>query len=396
MWESSVVQVFNFNIQRQRQLPNFWKSWFNLVVAALILVGFPSSSIEPSAGQPQPVCQSADGLNRFGINEILGWPGLYTTQRLETSIGLMADAGIGWARTNWAWKDLQPKQGPFDYTHLDDVDRVAAEHHIQVLPILTAVPAWSATAPDQLKAKYGNLSPVDRYRPANIEDWLRYVQNVVKRYGAADDAPGSPRIKYWEVWNEENIPEFWPPTPNPVEYLALLKATYQTIKAADPTAKVVLGGLANAGINSDGSNYLQSLYDLGGVSYFDVVSIHYYSAPMYGVAPVQHAVESVRAIMDSHGDRGKPLWLTEIGWSDTASSGGTATKDEIATFLKAVYTAPLPADLIFWYNFRNIFANSPDPEHNFGLVNADFTPKPAYNAYKSLTTSCITKPTSDS
>jgi hypothetical protein len=54
----------------------------------------------------------------------------------------------------------------------------------------------------------------------------------------------------------------------------LLKATYRAIKAADPTARVVVGGLANGGLNPDGSSYLQALYDLGGAPYFDAVSIH--------------------------------------------------------------------------------------------------------------------------
>jgi hypothetical protein len=51
-------------------------------------------------------------------------------------------------------------------------------------------------------------------------------------------------------------------------------------------------------------------------------------------------------------------------------------------------TAPLPADLIFWYNFRNIFPNSSDVEHNFGLVNADLTPKPSFKAYEALAQPC--------
>jgi hypothetical protein len=63
----------------------------------------------------------------------------------------------------------------------------------------------------------------------------------------------------------------------------------------------------------------------------------------------------------------------------------------MATFVTAVYTTPLPVDLIFWYNFRNIFPDSPDAEHNFGLVNADYTPKPAFKAYQSLSAACAGK-----
>ncbi|MHB8626619.1 MAG: GH39 family glycosyl hydrolase [Aggregatilineales bacterium] len=362
------------------------------LIAVLIFIGLTSLPVPLAAIQTQATCSSPSGVNRFGVNEVLGWPGLYPPTRLELSLGLMEEAEIGWARVNWAWKDLQPQNGAFDYSHLDAVARVAAEHHIQLLPILTAVPAWASTAPDQLKAQYGNLSPVDRYRPKDMTDWLQYVRNVVERYdgNGVNDAPGSPRINYWEVWNEPNIGLFWPPTPNAAEYLALLKATYQAIKATDPTAKVVLGGLANAGFNADGSSYLQTLYDLGGAPYFDVVSIHLYSYPPLGIAPVVKTVDSVRSLMDAHGDKDKPLWLTEIGWSDAPNAWGapTVSQDDVAAFLKAVYDAPLPADVIFWYNFRNIFANSPDVEHNFGLINANFTPKPAFKVYKALAAAC--------
>jgi hypothetical protein len=376
----------------RRRLRAGWR-WRNAgIVAGLICTSIALFSLFSGNAQTQVPCRSASGLNRFGVNEVLGWPGLYPPERLERSLGMMAAAGMGWVRLNWAWKDLQPQPGPFDYAHLDSVAWIAAEHHVQLLPILMAVPAWSSTAPEQLKAERGDLSPVDRYRPKNSADWLRYVTSVVERYdgdGLAD-APGSPRMSYWEVWNEPNIPQFWPPRPDATEYLTLLKTTYQATKVADPTARVVLGGLANGGFNADGSSYLQALYSLGGARYFDVVSIHIYSHPDQGIGPVLKQMEAVRAIMDRHGDRDKPLWLTEIGWSDAPDTGGapTVSQDEMAAFVKAVYTALLPAEVIFWYNFRNIFPNSTDPEHNFGLVNADFSPKPAFRAYEALAAPC--------
>lgn len=364
------------------------------LVAVLILAGVGVLSFRPYIAET-PICRSASGLNRFGVNEVLGWPDLYPPARLERALSIMADAGIGWVRVNWAWKDLQPDDGPFDFAHLDDVARIAAEHHIQLLPILTAVPAWSSTAPEQLKAERGSLSPVDRYRPAKIADWLNYVRTAIQHYDSLYDSLRVPRIKYWEVWNEPNIPDFWPPSPDAAEYLAMLRATYQAIKAVNPEAQVVLGGLANGGLNSDGSSYLKNLYDLGGGSFFDVVSIHVYSHPRYGVGPVEKSVNAVRAEMDAHGDKNKPLWLTEIGWSDAPDAWGAPTVDqnEVASFLKAVYASPMPADVIFWYNFRNIFANSPDAEHNFGLVNADFSAKPAFTAFKALAVPCARQDT---
>ena len=38
----------------------------------------------------------------------------------------------------------------------------------------------------------------------------------------------------------------------------------------------------------------------------------------------------------------------------------------------------------FWYEFQNPRVGQIDKEHNFGLVHSDLTPKPAYQAYKTL------------
>jgi hypothetical protein len=374
------------------QLTNTKVQWSIFSIALLIFMGTRLFPVHSEDALTPRNCESASGLNRFGVNEPLGWPSLYPPERLERSLSAMAEAGIGWVRLNWAWKDIQPQEHILDYAHLDDIARIAAEHQIEILPILMTVPAWSSTAPDELKAARGSLSPVDRYQPADINDWLAYVRNAVERYDGdgIDDAPGSPRMDYWEVWNEPNISPFWPPAPSAAEYLAFLMATHQAIREADPTVKVILGGLANAGFNGDGSSYLQDLYELGAAPYFDVVSIHIYSYPEHGAGPVLSIVERVRALMDTNGDTGKPLWLTEIGWSDAPNAWGapTVSQDTMATYVSDVLSAPLPVDLIFWYNFRNIFPNSTEVEHNFGLIHADYTPKPAFEAYARFSAGC--------
>ncbi len=343
--------------------------------------------------QESPICQQGDTSNRYGVVAHLSWRFLYSAQDIAHALDLMAETGIGWVRLNWTWKDMQPEPGPFRYDQFDTVARLADERGINLLPILTAVPAWASTAPETLKAARGNLSPVDRYRPADESDWLTYVQNVVERYDGdgLDDAPGSPRVGYWEVWNEPNIPAFWPPKPDVEEYVNLLAATHEIIAAADPTATVVLGGLSGSGVHADGSGFLPDLYAAGGDAYFDVVSIHIYVHPTRGsAAHVQALVGATRAVMDGRDDIEKPLWLTEIGWSDAPNAWGTPTvaPADIAEFLTDVYTSPFDADVIFWYNFRNIFDGSPDVEHNFGLLRADFTPKPSFGAYQTAIAAC--------
>src|SRR5260221_2456347 len=129
------------------------------VLAVLIWVGFISPPLESASVEALPICPPAIGLNRFGVNEVLGWPGLYPPERLERSLSMMSQAGMGWARLNWAWEDLPPEPGPFDYRHLGAAAPIAAEHRLPLLSILRPVPTWPPTAPGQLKAEGGNPSP---------------------------------------------------------------------------------------------------------------------------------------------------------------------------------------------------------------------------------------------
>ena len=329
-----------------------------------------------------------DDTNRFGVVDHLTWRFLYSAEAMDTALTMMTEAGIGWVRTNWSWKDFQPEEGPFIFEQFDMVARLASEHGVNLLPILTAVPAWASTAPAALIAERGNLSPVDRYRPRDMDEWLTYVRTVVERYDGdgIDDAPGSPHISHWEVWNEPNLALFWPPEPNVEEYVSLLASTHAEVMRTDPTATVVLGGLSGPG-----GEYLQAVYDVGGATYFDVVSVHLYIHPTLGsVEGLQDALEGTRRTLALNGDQDTSIWLTEIGWSDAANAWGqpTASQLEIADMLTEVYEASLEADKIFWYNFRNIFDDSPDVEHNFGLVYNDFTPKAAYEAYAEVAGEC--------
>jgi hypothetical protein len=351
------------------------------LICALIL-GF----LNPLRSQ-LPCADSPTG-SRFGVVEHLTWAFLYSPEQIDRALDMMVDAGIGWVRLNWSWKDFQPVEGAFRFDQFDMVATKAAEHEIELLPILTAIPAWASTAPEALIAERGNLSPVDRYRPRHMEDWLTYVRTVVERYDGdgVDDAPGSPRVTHWEVWNEPNLALFWPPAPSAEEYVSLLAVTHDEIIAADASATVLLGGLSGAGVE-----YLQQVYDAGGAPFFDIVSVHVYIHPaLRSTEDLQNALAATRQVMDRNGDGDKPIWLTEIGWSDAANAWGqpTAAPEEIAAFLTEIYTVPLEAEKIFWYDFRNIVDNSPDVEHNFGLVNHDFSPKPAYEAYAEIASEC--------
>ncbi len=210
---------------------------------------------------------------------------------VRTELGVMKAAGIGWVRADFSWSGVEPQRGSWTFTRFDNVVRIADSMQVGILPILNYDAAWGDTA----------------WR--HLDLWIAYVDTMVRRYKGS--------LRYWEVWNEENI-SFWKDGTQQREehYFQLLKATYQAIKAVDPQLVVLLGGLA--GVPFD---YIDSIYAKGGRAYFDIMNMHPYRYPTppevvqeYSGYSFYSQMAALRAKMRLYGDSAKPLWITEVGW----------------------------------------------------------------------------------
>jgi hypothetical protein len=133
-------------------------------------------------------------------------------------------------------------------------------------------------------------------------------------------------VSAYEIWNEEDEPRWWTGAPDPGGYAQLLRAAYPAIKAADPNAKVILGGLT-------GNDYafVEGVYAAGGKGFFDAVGVHtdtacnvlspydFLRGPDNRMIPDSFlAYREVRAVMLVNGDD-KPIWMTETSWRTTSA-----------------------------------------------------------------------------
>lgn len=86
------------------------------------------------------------------------------------------------------------------------------------------------------KVKYYNTPPRD------FDKWAKVSVNIVRHYneGWADGHKFG--IRYWEIWNEPDIPNFWAGTRE--QYFRLYEVTARALKRHDPALKV--GGPALA------------------------------------------------------------------------------------------------------------------------------------------------------
>jgi hypothetical protein len=234
-----------------------------------------------------PLCAGADPApsSPYGVCAHLARGGEFKTRVEE--MDLMREARIAWARTDFDWSGVQPDKDTWTFEHLDTLLADAEKAGIQLLPIL------------DYSVSFAN--PAHRH----LDLWEKYVRALVERYRA--------RLPVWEVWNEQNIPNFWKDPdqekPDPAAYLPLLKRTYETIKSIDPKLTVAVGGYA--GIPYD---YIEKLYEFGGGKYFDIMNVHPYSQPEPPEVRLEERLARLRDLMAKHGDASKPVWITELGW----------------------------------------------------------------------------------
>jgi hypothetical protein len=238
-------------------------------------------------------------------------PAVDGTVPLDSEVARMAKAGVETLGVSFDWARAQANEGdPIDYSATDRVVAAAAARHNRGFPVVIQAPRWA------------RLHPAEQFSPPDSPGaYAAYAAGLVRRYGPRGsfwtehpDLPALP-IHDGQVWNEpagadkdDRGSVFWvdPGRPFTTRYIALLRATRQAIKAADPTARVVLAGLVGQSWET-----LRIIYDAGGRPLFDAVSLHPYTADVPNVVRI---VRYVRDLMNKRGDRRKPILVTEIAW----------------------------------------------------------------------------------
>jgi hypothetical protein len=283
-----------------------------LAVVLLLVLAAPAPGREPFFGV------SLDGVFNEQQVDPQRWDGLLD--------GVQA-AGIRQARTDAFWHWVE-RGRPFDvdvplwdWTRTDLMMRAMLEHGIRWTPVLSGPPPWERVERRELH------SP-----PASADHYARFVDAFARRYGrggsfwsdgSAGDLPYEPVTTY-EIWNEPNLSNFWAPRPQPDRYAELYARAREAIKAFDPEAVVMVGGLTAA---SDAEGFVEAMFaarpDLADA--VDAVGIHPYSRTAGGTVAW---VRKLRQALDRLGQRGVPLYVSELGWPTQGKYTGRAMSDE--------------------------------------------------------------------
>lgn len=303
-----------------------------------------------------------------------------------------AQAGIRWIRTSINWAAIQPSPAPvYNWSATDQMITALTQQGFSLIITLVGNPAWAAQYPE---------GPV-----TNIADLIYFMNALVERYDGDgyNDAPGSPVVRYWEFYNEPDNTDLGHCTDGSLGcfgyhgdlYAQELIAVYPTIKAADPQAQLVFGGLAldnfvpPPGIFDP--NFLDEVLSNCTGTCFDIMNFHWY--PYYRFVPQGGRWEPygrdiigkatyVRDKLASYGFT-RPVINTEANWP---SAGWWASPELQARYVAKLYARSMAADLstVIWYKLTD----EGDPSLPGLLANddPDLLPKSAYTAYLTLIT----------
>lgn len=314
--------------------------------------------------------------------------------------------GFNWVKWQVPWEDMEGTQGQIGWQ--DDLTNYMAGQGLKILASIVKAPNWARPA----NTDFGVEGP-----PADPQTYANFVGAYAGHYCG--------KVQAIEVWNEQNLYYEWGSEPlDAARYMQILKAAYQSIKAACPNMIVVSGALTPAGnvgaLAVDDFTYLEQMYQNGLKDWSDGIGVHPsgYNVPptvgwqqacdfitadgasFHGACDNPHhswsarsTIEGYRNIMLKYGDVNKRLWPTEFGWA----AGGALdpnygyandnTYEEQAQWTVQFYefmrSTGYVGPAILW-NLNFGITNPGTELAQWGILDANGGPRPVYNALAAM------------
>lgn len=307
-----------------------------VIVAAVLYLALPGIASSGMPVQPAPeIDVSYFGMHIHRAENV--WPNVaFGSWRLW-------DTGTDWAC-------LEPVRGQWDFNRLDKYVALSIQHGIEPVLVLGNSPVWASSRPFETSA-YGRGGAAE---PRSISDWENYVRRVATRYHG--------RVRYYEIWNEPNLTQFFSGSVKTM--LELARVAHTVLKNVDPTIQV----LSPSPTERRGIKWLDEFLRLGGGHYVDIIAYHFYVRP----APPEQMVAligDVRLLMDRYGQGAKPLWNTESGWDILNAGQDSARSNALSGKLAADFVTRAlvlnwasGVSRFYWYAWDNTIMGLLEPD----------------------------------
>ncbi len=339
----------------------------------------PTASPTPTREPSGECVQYGQGIRRsshFGVQ-------MYVDTRPESKyFDSLVSSRAGWVRAMVPWANTERENttpDQYDRARVDAELAASKYVNVQMIGTISFAPGWAAVD-----------DPNGPIKPEHMDEFAEFLSAVAERYDGDGfrDAPCSPTVKHWELYNEPDNRTTWGSYPD--EYAEMLRVAYSAIKSADGEAKILFGGIAQDWFEDQNGvfvrGWVEEVMAAGAGPYFDVMNIHTY--PGYWPERADHfpgtaeKVEEFRQILADYG-YSKPMMITETsdsidGLSDSLTQRQAISLVEILTSARAA-----GVESIIWFTLYDL----PGWSRYHGLVTDEEPPQPkdSYRAFTTLT-----------
>ena len=344
-----------------------------IATVCLLILGL--LALRDAAANPTPTLAQSALDPRFGAIEAFWAP------------NEAAELGVGWERILFYWNEVQPT-GPGDWNTLHVPEEWLTEatgRGRTVVGLLKNTPTWATDGEFASGVPRGLYLPLDD--PGNL--WANYTRQIASYYGARG-------VHNWIIWNEPDIaPDVYGHEfgGSIQDYVQLLKVAYLSIKAADPSATIHLGGMTYWHDQGYLSRLLQAIVadpDAAANNYFfDVVSLHIYFRPetIYTIVGNAYGAQSQAGISPL-----KSVWINETNARPNQDPEWPVTVQEFeidleqqAWYIVQAYAIGFHAGAGRIAVYKLVDVNLNPGDESWGLIRPDdFSKRPAFFAYQNL------------
>lgn len=276
-------------------------------------------------------------------------------------------AGVTFARERTHQERAEPAEGRYDWSWYRTAPELFSEAGIGVASTWHSFAPWARVSGH----KY----------PRDLRTAYRFARKLAETF------PG--KIRVWEFWNEPDLPGggFW--DGSAWEFASMSKAAYLGFKAGDPSIPVTNGSFCSApGTDRFAREALQN--DL--VEYFDIFNFHTYGP----LKEYPALVGGWKKLLQKYGAGDMPVWVTENGTyaegpAQVAPRGG---RNHVHSHgQEMIWAEFIPkSQLLFQslgvardFSFVLPPMNEQQGKKNWGLIRYDYTAKPGFTAFATLT-----------
>ena len=278
----------------------------------------------------------------------------------------LADAlesgGFSYVRQPVSWAEIETEAGNFSWELYDQIVNELARREIVMVAVIVDAPDWSR---DSTMLDVADGPPVD---PSSLGTFL---QAFTDRYDTS--------VPFVQIWDQPNLAGRWGGTAaTAAEFLPYLAAAYNGARAGNPEVRVITPELtirSPEGEELADLSFLESLYGIGGASFFDIVGIQLdggsTSPDDRRITASRHNLSRAvlaRELMVAHGDAETPIWATSFGWQRTEETSESEQAEFVIRALERSWVEWPWMGLMFQWAF---WAPEDSGSQPYALIHSD-------------------------